>query len=159
MKSTLGFIHSLALLLAVAQSVIASKAENFLARAKILEKRAKGAREPFKNPILKERATDLFLNSKSSPFAVNGTGIPEVPFDVGESYAGLLPISSSEDETRQIFFWFFPTTNPEKRDEIIIWMNGGTGCSSLGGMISENGPFTWAPGTLAPIQNPYTWVI
>ncbi|TVY40502.1 putative serine carboxypeptidase [Lachnellula occidentalis] len=158
MKSTLGFIPSLALLLAAAQSVIAGKAENFFARAKILEKRATGSREPFKHPVLQERATDLFLNNKTNPFAVNGTGIPEVPFDIGESYAGLLPISSSPDETRQIFFWFFPTTNPVKTDEIIIWMNGGTGCSSVGGLLKENGPFTWQPGTLAPIQNPYTWV-
>lgn len=39
-------------------------------------------------------------------FAVNGTGIPEVPFDIGESYAGLLPISDSPDETRELFFWY-----------------------------------------------------
>ena len=38
-------------------------------------------------------------------FVVNGTGIPDVPFDVGESYAGLLPISSAPDETRELFFW------------------------------------------------------
>ena len=39
-------------------------------------------------------------------FAVNGTGIPEVPFDIGESYAGLLPISDDPDESRQLFFWY-----------------------------------------------------
>ena len=43
-------------------------------------------------------------------FAVNGSGIPEVDFDVGESYAGLLPISSSPNETRQLFFWFGKTS-------------------------------------------------
>ena len=37
-------------------------------------------------------------------------------------------------------------------------MNGGQGCSSLNGMLTENGLFTWLPGTLAPVQNPYTWV-
>ena len=26
-------------------------------------------------------------------------------FDVGESYAGLVPISSAADETRKLFFW------------------------------------------------------
>ena len=36
--------------------------------------------------------------------------------------------------------------------------NGGPGCSSLSGLLSENGPFTWEAGTLAPTQNPYTWV-
>ena len=47
------------------------------------------------------------MNYSDSPpaFSVNGSGIPEVPFDVGESYAGLLPISDSPDETRKLFFW------------------------------------------------------
>jgi carboxypeptidase D len=38
-------------------------------------------------------------------FVVNGTGIPNVPFDAGESYAGLLPISDQANETRKLFFW------------------------------------------------------
>ncbi len=36
--------------------------------------------------------------------------------------------------------------------------NGGPGCSSLSGLLLENGPFTYQPGTFAPTQNPYTWV-
>ena len=59
-------------------------------------------------------------------------------FDVGESYAGLVPISSAADETRKLFFWcvwsiiflrvvltdenrFFPSTNPAATDEVVIW--------------------------------------
>ena len=93
-----------------------------------------------------------------SEFAVNGTGIPDVDFDVGESYAGLLPISTDANETRQLYFWFFPSTNPEATDEITIWLNGGPGCSSLEGLLQENGPFIWQYGTFKPVKNPYTWV-
>ncbi len=52
-------------------------------------------------------------------------GFPEVSFDIGESYAGLLPVDNSTDE--ELFFWFFPTANEEHRDskEIIFWLNGG----------------------------------
>lgn len=32
------------------------------------------------------------------------------------------------------------------------------GCSSLEGLLQENGPFIWQYGTYRPVQNPYTWV-
>lgn len=76
-------------------------------------------------------------------FAVDGTKIPDVDFDIGESYAGLLPISDNANETRKLYFWyaagclsfmrqfrpislltrtrFFPSTNPNATDEITIW--------------------------------------
>ncbi|CAO2653855.1 Nn.00g105880.m01.CDS01 [Neocucurbitaria sp. VM-36] len=120
----------------------------------VLERRV--ANEPFKHPEIQKRASG-FLTDKSKPFAVNGTGIPEVPFDIGESYAGLLPISDSPDETRKLFFWFFPSTLSSTPEEVVIWLNGGPGCSSLSGFLTENGPFTWESGTLAPVQNPYSW--
>ncbi|KAL9101253.1 MAG: hypothetical protein Q9163_003467 [Psora crenata] len=91
------------------------------------------------------------LANQQAEFIVNGTGIPDVNFDVGESYSGLLPISQAANETRELFFWFFPSSNPAA-------FNGGPGCSSLSGLLSENGPFTWEAGTLAPAQNPYSWV-
>ena len=97
-------------------------------------------------------------SANASKFAVDGSAIPDVPFDIGESYAGLLPISSNANETRELYFWYFPSTNPAAEDEITIWLNGGPGCSSLEGLLQENGPFLWQYGTFAPVQNPWTWV-
>lgn len=31
------------------------------------------------------------------------------------------------------------------------------GCSSLMGLLQENGPFVWRPGTLKPVPNPWSW--
>lgn len=61
---------------------------------------------------------------------MNGSAIPEVDFDIGESYAGLMPITSAPNETSQLYFWFFPSENPEASDEILIWLNGGVSFNS-----------------------------
>ncbi|KAF2418243.1 serine carboxypeptidase [Tothia fuscella] len=104
-----------------------------------------------------QKRTFSFLTDKTQPFWVNGSSIPDVPFNIGESYAGLLPISDDPDETRKLFFWFFPSGNPAASNEIALWFNGGPGCSSLSGLLTENGPFTWEAGTLSPVQNSYSW--
>lgn len=59
-----------------------------------------------------------FVTYQNEEFVVNGTGIPDVPFDIGESYAGLLPISSAPNETRELFFWYKHSSiiNPWEQD-------------------------------------------
>lgn len=76
---------------------------------------------PAQQPVEK-RDTSKFLTEKSKKFVVNGTAIPDVNFDVGESYAGLLPISQDPNEERQLYFWFFPSTNPDAGKEVLIWL-------------------------------------
>ena len=88
-------------------------------------------------------------------FVVNGSAIPLVDFNIGESYAGLL--SNGPSGNSSLWFWFFPSSNPAASNEIAIWLNGGPGCSSLDGLLQENGPFLWQSGTYAPIRNPYAW--
>jgi len=91
-------------------------------------------------------------------FSVNGSALPDVNFNIGESYAGTLPITANQDDHNRLWFWFFPSENPKAKKEITIWLNGGPGCSSLDGLFQENGPFIWQSGTYAPVPNPYSWV-
>ena len=98
-----------------------------------------------------------FLNNKTKKFAVDGANLPEIHFDVGESYAGSLPITGKKGEKDNLFFWFFPSEDGSVTDEITVWLNGGPGCSSLSGFLTENGPVLWQDGTLAPVKNPYSW--
>ncbi|KAL5120845.1 hypothetical protein ACEQ8H_001326 [Pleosporales sp. CAS-2024a] len=144
-------------LLCASTAFAASSPHNFgvFRHRPVVEQRV--ANKPFSHPEIQKRASSFFATKKTEPFSVNGTGIPEVPFDVGESYAGLLPISDDPNETRKLFFWFFPSTQAQNQEEVVIWLNGGPGCSSLSGLLTENGPFTWEAGTLAPVQNPYSW--
>lgn len=51
-------------------------------------------------------------------FVVDGNTIPEVDFDVGESYAGNLPNTPSGSSS--LFFWFFPSSNPDATEEVCL---------------------------------------
>ncbi|GAB7356685.1 hypothetical protein MBLNU459_g7396t1 [Dothideomycetes sp. NU459] len=120
-------------------------------------------REPANLPAnIEERSTSseakyiIPQNKNTTKFAVNGKKIPDVNFDIGESYAGLLPVSSAKNAS-ELYFWFFPSADKQASDEIVIWLNGGPGCSSLEGLLQENGPFLWQYGTYAPIKNNYAW--
>ncbi|TKA76925.1 hypothetical protein B0A55_03109 [Friedmanniomyces simplex] len=94
--------------------------------------------------------TILPQNANTTKFAVNGSAIPDVDFDIGESYAGLLPISDTANSS-ELYFWFFPSANELAGDEILIWLNGGPGCSSLEGLLQVTRCYK-------PVKNPYTWV-
>ena len=78
--------------------------------------------------------------------------LPDVNFDIGEMYSGLIPIDE-KNTSRALFFVFQPTIGAPV-DEVTIWLNGGPGCSSLEGFFQEAGRFLWQPGTFAPVENP-----
>lgn len=99
-------------------------------------------------------ATSQFLTSTTAKYKVDS--LPDVNFDIGEMYSGLIPIDE-KNASRALFFMFNPTIG-KPVDEITIWLNGGPGCSSLEGFFQENGRFLWQPGTFAPVENPYSWV-
>lgn len=59
------------------------------------------------------------------------------------------------EEDKHLFYWFFPSRNDPKKDPVILWLNGGPGCSSATGMLYELGPSNLINGTL--VHNPYSW--
>ena len=59
----------------------------------------------------------------------------------GLMYAGLIPFHSDEDRHGSYMFWLFVPHQPSISDSMVLWMNGGPGCSSLdAGMTFEHGP-------------------
>lgn len=67
-------------------------------------------------------------------------------------YAGYVPVSAS----KQLFYWYTEATEEPKNKPLILWLNGGPGCSSLLGMFSELGPFV-VDENLTVTLNPYAW--
>lgn len=67
-------------------------------------------------------------------FVVDGSGIPDVDFDIGESYAGQLPIGGDSDG--ELYFWFFPSTADDADKEILLWLNGGV--SSFSNIVTRS---------------------
>jgi carboxypeptidase D len=49
-------------------------------------------------------------------FLVDGKHFPQVPYDIGESYSGLL--SNTPHGNSSLFFWFFPSINPDAKKEV-----------------------------------------
>lgn len=115
--------------------------------------------EPLENPKHQatEASTITFSNPAADKFFVDGKSIPDVNFDAGPSWSGLIPISGNPDETRKLFFWFWPSNNVSNTDDLLFWTNGGPGCSSLEGFLQENGPISWSWGQAEPTPNKWSW--
>ncbi|KAG1146331.1 hypothetical protein G6F37_008085 [Rhizopus arrhizus] len=54
-------------------------------------------------------------------------------------YAGHIELSKKSNAN--IFFWMIEQEEKTDPGNVIIWLNGGPGCSSMDGLFLENGPF------------------
>ncbi|XP_065202375.1 venom serine carboxypeptidase-like [Planococcus citri] len=70
------------------------------------------------------------------------------------SHSGFLTVNESTNSN--LFFWFFKQSSSEWSSRpVILWLQGGPGCSSLFGLFTENGPFQVKKGKL--VENKYSW--
>ncbi|TVY92436.1 Carboxypeptidase Y-like protein A [Lachnellula willkommii] len=73
--------------------------------------------------------------------------------DTVKQYSGYL---DDEENDKHLFYWFFESRNDPKNDPVILWLNGGPGCSSLTGLFLELGPSSIDKNLKLHI-NPYSW--
>ncbi|XP_041014953.1 serine carboxypeptidase-like 34 isoform X2 [Juglans microcarpa x Juglans regia] len=75
-----------------------------------------------------------------------------------KQYAGYITVN--ETHGRALFYWFFEAIDNPHEKPLLLWLNGGPGCSSIGGETLELGPFfpQQAAGTKPLLNlNPYSW--
>jgi len=68
-------------------------------------------------------------------------------------YSGYLTVSS----TKSIHYMYVESQNKPATDPVVLWLNGGPGCSSMEGMFYENGPYVFQEASTNLLYNNYTW--
>ena len=72
----------------------------------------------------------------------------------GEIYSGYL---KTKIDGNELFYMYAPSQNNQETDPVLLWLNGGPGCSSLFGFLAEVGPVTTDNFENEFKKNPYSW--
>jgi cathepsin A (carboxypeptidase C) len=80
---------------------------------------------------------------------MNG-GLP-FPF---KTYSGYLNVAGT---TRNLHYFYVESQNNPKNDPLVIWFNGGPGCSSMLGLLTEHGPYVMENEGTTFNENKYSW--
>ncbi len=60
-------------------------------------------------------------------------------------------------EGTELFYVFTPSQSSPEKDPIILWLNGGPGCSSMSIFLELVGPVIFIPNKKDPVLNEYPW--
>nr|XP_016500711.1 PREDICTED: serine carboxypeptidase-like 31 isoform X3 [Nicotiana tabacum] len=84
------------------------------------------------------------------------TDLPGQPSVNFRHYAGHVTVN--ENNGRALFYWFYECSIAPEDKPLVLWLNGGPGCSSVGyGATQEIGPFLVDSDGFGLTLNPYSW--
>lgn len=100
-------------------------------------------------------------SSSSDPTAQQNSdrvlNLPGQTFDVSFAhYSGYVTVN--EDSGKALFYWFFEAVEDPSSKPLVLWLNGGPGCSSIAyGEAEEIGPFHIKEDGKTLYLNAYSW--
>ena len=78
-------------------------------------------------------------------------GVAQMTFGL---YSGHLPLA---DGAKSIHYLLAESQSDRTKDPLVIWFNGGPGCSSMLAFLQEHGPYLLDDGAVTFRENPYSW--
>jgi len=101
-------------------------------------------------PLMSHAAPVAYTDAQLKLQVTSLPGAPSVPWKM---FSGYIRIPGRG----RIFYWFVESQGASPLDDpLLLWTNGGPGCSGLIGFLTENSPFRpTAAGNLT--LNPYAW--
>lgn len=103
----------------------------------------------------------MLLSLASINAAQEGALITSLPgfngYFPSKHYSGYVSVGE-----KQLFYYLVMSERNPSKDPVVLWLNGGPGCSSFDGFVYEHGPFDFEAGKpkgSLPILhlNPYSW--
>ncbi|KAL5566720.1 hypothetical protein UlMin_029884 [Ulmus minor] len=102
--------------------------------------------------------------SQAAPKEALVTSLPGFNGTVpSKHYSGYVSIPGHYGKPPQnLFYYFIESERNPSEDPVVLWQNGGPGCSSMEGLVYEHGPFNFKignpPSSLPTLQlNEYSW--
>ncbi|KAJ8440354.1 hypothetical protein Cgig2_012790 [Carnegiea gigantea] len=102
-----------------------------------------------------------FILSESAPQSALVTYLPGFSGSFpSKHYSGYVTLDKKHG--KKLFYYFVESERNPSKDPIVLWLNGGPGCSSFDGFVYEHGPFNFeaakSKGDLPKLHlNPYSW--
>lgn len=113
--------------------------------------------------------TVLFVSVNAQILADKITSLPGYDGPIGNQYSGYIEVDPSHGyvvqhtekltpRSRNLHYWFVESQGNPATDPVVLWLNGGPGCSSLDGLLYEHGPFKFAKSKdIKLVPNPWSW--
>ncbi|RHN64413.1 putative carboxypeptidase D [Medicago truncatula] len=111
------------------------------------------------------KASEINVESYESDRIIDLPGQPSTP--PISHFSGYINVN--EDHGRALFYWFFEAQSQPSNKPLLLWLNGGPGCSSIGGgavveigplLVNKNGeglkfnPYSWSQANLLFVESP-----